>query len=149
MRAAAWFPEFWYGWRHQIAPLAEAGMRVVVPDQRRYAESDKPQGLAAYTRDALARYRVALSQPGALGSMLAWYRAAAQVGTEPLRSHRVQAPTLLIWGKRDRALGWRMAQPSIELCRAGRLVMLEEAGHFVALDAPSEVSRAIIDYVAS
>ena len=28
------FPEFWYGWRHQIAPLATSGRRVVAPDQR-------------------------------------------------------------------------------------------------------------------
>ena len=28
------FPEFWYGWHHQIGPLAEAGYRVLVPDQR-------------------------------------------------------------------------------------------------------------------
>ena len=28
------FPEFWYSWRAQIAPLAAAGYRVWVPDQR-------------------------------------------------------------------------------------------------------------------
>lgn len=28
------FPEFWFGWREQIAPLANAGFRVVAPDQR-------------------------------------------------------------------------------------------------------------------
>src|ERR1043165_5845999 len=26
------FPEFWYGWRQQIEPLAAAGVRVVAPD---------------------------------------------------------------------------------------------------------------------
>ena len=26
------FPEFWYGWRLQIQPLAAAGFRVVAPD---------------------------------------------------------------------------------------------------------------------
>ena len=30
------FPEFWYSWRYQIGPLAQAGFRVVVPDQRGY-----------------------------------------------------------------------------------------------------------------
>src|SRR3954452_14426566 len=28
------FPEFWYGWRRQIAPLAAAGVRVVAPRLR-------------------------------------------------------------------------------------------------------------------
>ena len=30
------FPEFWYGWRLQIEPLAAAGFRVVAPDMRGY-----------------------------------------------------------------------------------------------------------------
>jgi pimeloyl-ACP methyl ester carboxylesterase len=30
------FPDFWYGWRNQIGTLAEAGFRVVAPDQRGY-----------------------------------------------------------------------------------------------------------------
>jgi pimeloyl-ACP methyl ester carboxylesterase len=48
------FPEFWYGWRRQIAPLAAAGLRVLVPDQRGYNLSDKPGGVAAYALDTLA-----------------------------------------------------------------------------------------------
>ena len=48
------FPEFWYGWRRQIQPLAEAGFRVWVPDQRGYNLSDKPRGTAAYRFDELA-----------------------------------------------------------------------------------------------
>ncbi len=42
------FPDFWWGWRHQIAALADAGFRVVAPDQRGYAHSDKPPGIDAY-----------------------------------------------------------------------------------------------------
>ena len=42
------FPEFWYGWRRQIEPLAAAGFRVIVPDQRGYNLSSKPAGVAAY-----------------------------------------------------------------------------------------------------
>ena len=48
------FPEFWYGWRHQIGPLAAAGFSVVAPDQRGYDLSDKPAGIEAYTLDRLA-----------------------------------------------------------------------------------------------
>ncbi len=43
------FPECWYSWRHQFAPLAEAGYRVVAPDQRGYARSSRPEGVDAYT----------------------------------------------------------------------------------------------------
>ncbi|WP_327673848.1 alpha/beta fold hydrolase [Kitasatospora sp. NBC_00458] len=43
------FPESWYSWRHQFAPLAEAGYRVVAVDQRGYARSEQPASVDAYT----------------------------------------------------------------------------------------------------
>lgn len=48
------FPEFWYGFRNQIPALADAGYRVIVPDQRGYNLSDKPDGLDTYTLTTLA-----------------------------------------------------------------------------------------------
>ena len=48
------FPEFWYGWRSQIGPLACSGFCVVAPDQRGYNLSDKPEGAAHYRLDRLA-----------------------------------------------------------------------------------------------
>ncbi len=48
------FPEFWYGWRHQLGPLAEAGFRVVAIDQRGYTTSSKPPHVADYGLDHLA-----------------------------------------------------------------------------------------------
>ena len=48
------FPEFWFGWRLQIAPLVAAGFRVVVPDTRGYNLSSKPEGFEAYAVDQLA-----------------------------------------------------------------------------------------------
>ena len=48
------FPEFWFGWRRQIAPLAAAGFRVVAPDTRGYNLSSRPEGVEAYAVDRLA-----------------------------------------------------------------------------------------------
>ena len=48
------FPEFWFGWRLQIQPLAAAGFRVVAPDTRGYNLSSKPEGFEAYGVDLLA-----------------------------------------------------------------------------------------------
>ncbi|WP_226482982.1 alpha/beta fold hydrolase [Natrinema amylolyticum] len=42
------FPEFWYSWRSQIAPLVEAGYRVLAPDLRGYNLSEKPTGVRPY-----------------------------------------------------------------------------------------------------
>jgi pimeloyl-ACP methyl ester carboxylesterase len=48
------FPEFWFGWRRQIAPLAAAGFRVVAPDTRGYNLSSRPEGVENYAVDRLA-----------------------------------------------------------------------------------------------
>ena len=75
------FPEFWWGWRKQLGPLAEAGFRVWAPDQRGYNLSDKPLGIAAYTQDVLADDAAGLLQamggPAVLvghdwGAAIAW-----------------------------------------------------------------------------
>ena len=42
------FPGFWYDWRRQLDPLADAGYHVVAPDLRGYNRSEKPDGVAAY-----------------------------------------------------------------------------------------------------
>ena len=55
------FPEFWYGWRHQMEFLAEKGYRVIVPDQRGYNMSDKPKGVSEYRISTLARDIVGLA----------------------------------------------------------------------------------------
>ncbi len=47
------FPECWHSWRQQVAVLADAGYRVVVPDQRGYNLSQKPVGVESYGIDHL------------------------------------------------------------------------------------------------
>ena len=55
------FPEFWFGWRRQIEPLAAAGFRVIVPDQRGYNLSSKPSGVAAYSLTELVSDVIAIA----------------------------------------------------------------------------------------
>jgi pimeloyl-ACP methyl ester carboxylesterase len=81
------FPEFWYGWRHQIGSLARAGFRVIAPDQRGYNRSDKPPRVADYTTDRLARDVIAALDSLSIGRAavvghdwgggVAWYLAAS------------------------------------------------------------------------
>lgn len=47
------FPEFSYGWKHQIGTLADQGYRVMAPDQRGYNMSSKPEGAENYTLNLL------------------------------------------------------------------------------------------------
>ena len=89
------FPEFWYCWRRQIGPLAEAGLRVVVPDQRGYNLSDKPAGIPAYHLDRLAADVIALADACGFarvrlvahdwGGLVAWWAA----GLYPERIERL------------------------------------------------------------
>ncbi|MFC4736795.1 alpha/beta fold hydrolase [Bacillus daqingensis] len=82
------FPEFWYGWRHQIEALAEAGYRVAVPDQRGYNLSSKPDGASLYTVDLLRDdvaglieqlgYQEAYWVGHDWGGAVAWYAAATK-----------------------------------------------------------------------
>jgi len=80
------FPEFWYGWRHQIPALAAAGYRVWVPDQRGYNLSAKPSRVADYRIDQLGADIIGLldaaGQPQATlighdwGAAVTWWLAA-------------------------------------------------------------------------
>lgn len=49
------FPESWYSWRHQFAPLAAAGYHVVAPDMRGYGKSDRPAGITAYCQSEVVK----------------------------------------------------------------------------------------------
>ncbi len=80
------FPEFWYGWRRVIGPLVDAGYRVVVPDQRGYNRSEKPDGVGSYrltelTRDVVELIGTEDRERAAVvghdwGGMVAWSVAA-------------------------------------------------------------------------
>jgi pimeloyl-ACP methyl ester carboxylesterase len=79
------FPESWYSWRHQITALAEAGFRVIAPDQRGYGQTDRPPAVAAYNTLQMAGDMVglvnALGVQSAVivghdwGAPVAWYAA--------------------------------------------------------------------------
>jgi epoxide hydrolase 4 len=55
------FPEFWYSWHKQIDPLAAAGFRVIVPDQRGYNKSSKPSGVRSYALTELVSDVIAIA----------------------------------------------------------------------------------------
>ena len=48
------FPELAYSWRHQLEPLAAAGLHVLAPDLRGYGDSPAPAEVEAYDLEALA-----------------------------------------------------------------------------------------------
>ncbi len=100
------FPEFWYGWRHQIDALAAAGYRVLAPDQRGYGLSDKPEGIASYDVDRLAADVVGLADAAGVdrfylvghdwGALVGWW-VAQKFPARLLKFVAMDAPHPAIW----------------------------------------------------
>jgi epoxide hydrolase 4 len=249
------FPEFWFGWRLQIAPLAAAGFRVVAPDTRGYNLSSRPEGVEAYAADLLAddisgligglgadsamlvghdwggtiawtmamnhpevvdrlailnaahprrlqeglhhpsqlrkswyffffaipglpedvvhardwhffrhflhdanppytpeemdRYVDAWSQPGASSAMINYYRASVRESPKEAKAdiRPISAPTLVIWGERDRYLGETLAEPDRDdVPNLDRVERLPDASHWVHHDEAERVNQLLIDF---
>ena len=116
-------------------------------DLSKMPESEKQQYIADW------------SQPGALTSMLNWYRAGKMVFPPPgltvplpdwlLKAFpKVQVPTLVVWGMKDTALLPIQLEGLDELVEDLRIVRLPEAGHFAPWEAPDEVAEALRDFLA-
>ncbi|MGE3287695.1 MAG: alpha/beta fold hydrolase [Pseudonocardia sp.] len=56
---------------------------------------------------------------------------------------RVQAPTLVVWGGRDRLVSPRLAARTAAVIPRSRLLMLPEAGHVAQIETPVDVARAV------
>ncbi|MEQ1760983.1 MAG: alpha/beta hydrolase [Vicinamibacterales bacterium] len=102
------FPEFWYSWRNQIAPLAAAGYAVSAPDMRGFNLSDKPQGVEHYAIDHLVADVAALVEATGLprahivghdwGGLVAWFVAARRPDIVDTLSI-INAPHPTIYGR--------------------------------------------------
>jgi len=78
--------------------------------------------------------------------MINWYRATFGRQGSPRKSNTVQPPTLIIWGKKDPHLSYKMASLSLEFCQDGQLVLFEDATHWVQHDKAMEVSQLLIEH---
>jgi len=119
------FPYTWFEWRHQIAPLAAAGYRVVAPDIRGFGQTGKPERIEDYTLlhcagDAVGLVR-ALGEDSAVvvgHDLGAWVTAT----TARMRPDMVRALAVLSTpvGARE-AVRPSKAWAAMEQARAGKL----------------------------
>jgi pimeloyl-ACP methyl ester carboxylesterase len=56
---------------------------------------------------------------------------------------RVQAPTLVVWGERDRLVAPRLARRTVAALLRSRLLVLPGVGHVAQIEAPRTVARAV------
>ncbi|MFI1799128.1 alpha/beta fold hydrolase [Streptomyces sp. NPDC020379] len=61
------------------------------------------------------------------------------------QAERVLAPTLLVYGKRDQLVSFRMAHRASKTFRDSRLLTLLESGHVAMMEDPDAVARAFRD----
>ncbi|HHP7237930.1 alpha/beta fold hydrolase [Longibacter sp.] len=102
-----------------------------------------------FTDADVERYVASWRKPGALTTMIHWYRAAARRAfTQRPESSPIDPPTLVIWGEQDVALSASMAQPSADRCRNGHLERIPDATHWVQHDAPDRVNALLEQHFA-
>lgn len=109
----------------------------------------------AWPREETAHYQRAMLEPGAARGALGYYRA---IFRRPLslrregRAHPIAAPTLIVWGARDRFLGLETVAPEklapyLTPANRAERVLVEEAGHFVQSEAPDRVNEALLRWL--
>jgi pimeloyl-ACP methyl ester carboxylesterase len=64
------------------------------------------------------------------------------------RIHRVQAPTLLVWGKEDRIVPPAYAEEFARRISGARVEMVDQAGHAPHLEQPDTVARLVHDFLS-
>lgn len=141
----------WYMFFFQLPWLPERLVRAGRWRMFRFGfERDARPG--AFTAEDLDRYIEAWSQPGAPTAMIAYYRAAFRQspGRAQSRFRPVTAPTLIIWGERDRYLGAELAEPDpADVLNLERVVRLPDASHWVQHDEPERVTKLLAEFFAS
>jgi pimeloyl-ACP methyl ester carboxylesterase len=98
----------------------------------------------AFSDEDLSRFREAMSRPGALTAALNYYRAA-RAGSFP-GDLMVQAPTLVLWGVHDVALGLPLTQGMERWVPDMRLQYLD-CGHWTQQERFTEVNRYLLEFL--
>jgi pimeloyl-ACP methyl ester carboxylesterase len=99
------------------------------------------------------------SKPGAMAAMLNWYRASniqvpemGESAHKPIWTRapfpRLKMPVLVVWGLRDKALLPIQLDGLDDLVANLRIVLEEDAGHFIPWEKPEAVTGAIRDFMA-
>ena len=136
----------WYILAFQFRGLAE---RVVAAnDWARFRESVRSSARPGiFTDEILAVYQKAWAVPGAMRSMMSWYRAALLSPDSGYDDPLVSSPTLILWGEEDQFLEAVMARRSLDYCREGQLHYYPEASHWVQHEEAGAVNQRMLAFL--
>lgn len=104
---------------------------------------------AAFPSAELEKYQEAISKPGALTAALNYYRQLVRHGQRLYRNRtlRVDAPTLLIWGEHDVALGIELTHNLNEWVPNLQIKYIPDSGHWVQQEQPEQVNRSMLEFL--
>ena len=166
----------WYMYMFQLPRLPERWLAVNDCERIGLILRDTAAHAEAFPPDVLRHYRTAASRPGALRGGLNYYRAASRAALQAARQDsgtldklltafgvgrasggnvaarrswdRIAAPTLLIWGEKDRALGKELTEEMEGLFSGTfELVYLPDCAHWVQQECPQEVNRIMLGFL--
>jgi pimeloyl-ACP methyl ester carboxylesterase len=134
----------WYAGFFQIPLLPEVACRAF---NYKLLERSmiKTANAGAFSQQDMIAYKEAWQQPGAVNAMINWYRAYRK---NKLNTNlQIEVPTLIIWGKKDKFLNASMAVKSLDKCKQGKLIMLDNATHWLHHEQPDAINRMIHNFI--
>ncbi|ATQ31719.1 alpha/beta hydrolase [Rhodococcus ruber] len=124
------FPETARSWESVAPQLAEAGLRVLAPDQRGYSPGARPDGVAAYTVDLLVGDVVGLLDATGLDrAHLVGHDWGAAVAWQVAAHHPDRITTLTaVSVPHPAAYGWALREDADQQARAAYIKLLRQEG---------------------
>ena len=137
----------WYTLAFQVPKVPEALLhrRDFRALERGLISSSRP---GTFAPEVIAEYKRAWAEPGALTSMIHWYRAAFRDRAKSPDEALIRVPTLILWGAKDAFLGPGIARSSYALCRSARIEWFDEATHWIHHEEPERVDRLLLEFLA-
>ncbi len=116
----------------------------------RSAFRDQAVNPTAFTEKDLDEFAAAAAKPGALTSMLSYYRNLISSGGLFNRTWGVlQVPTLMVWGENDAALGKELTYGTSQYVADFKLHYIPNCSHWVQQEQPELVNRYMREFLAS
>ncbi|MER6298418.1 alpha/beta hydrolase [Kitasatospora sp. NPDC001539] len=135
-------------------PAGRRGVEAATEDLLRLVYGDSAALSPATRAEAVAEYRRRLEVPHAMAALIGSARGIVSAYTERgdqalwRQAEQVEAPVLLVYGLRDKLVGYRSARRACAAFADARLLVLPESGHVAMLEHPDAVARAVRELIA-
>ncbi|MGK7922241.1 MAG: alpha/beta fold hydrolase [Trichodesmium sp.] len=104
---------------------------------------------STFTEADLEAYKQAVAKPGALTSMINYYRNLLPVFFDKKEWNILQIPTLMIWGEDDKALGKELTYGTEEYVENFQIRYIPNCGHSVQQEQPELVNQYIREFLSN